>query len=72
MSNKAPLIEIQQCSCCDNHILYLDTSVLRGTHKQNGEPIEEGLIPMADLTPEQCVLLGDKCHQAIRDWVKEI
>ena len=50
----------------------MDTSVLRGNHKSNGKPIKEGLIPMADLTPEQCVFLGDKCHQAIRDWVEEI
>ena len=67
-----PLMKIRKCSCCDNQILYLDTSVLRSIHKSNGKPIKEGLIPMADLTPEQCVLLGDKCHQAIRDWVEEI
>ena len=68
------LIEIEKCACCDTHILSLDSSLLRlpdGLKDDEGNALT-GLISIADLTPEECVSLGDKCHEAIRDWVGQL
>ena len=62
------LIEINKCNCCDTHIFGIDGSLLRGgLHDE-----EVGLVSIADLSPEQVVLLRDKCDQAIKEWVGEI
>ena len=66
------LIEVDKCECCDTHILSIDSSLLReGLQDEEGNAFT-GMVSIADLTPEECVSLGDKCHEAIRDWVGQL
>jgi len=56
---------IDKCDCCDNHILYMDISQMRGNHYESGKPVEKGYYPIADLTPRELCLLMNECSEAL-------
>ena len=58
---------IGKCDCCDLHILYMDISQMRGNHYEKGEPVQEGIYPIIDLTPKQIFLLRNQCNEAINN-----